>query len=295
MTRRIIEIIAFCSVLLVAALAAHAWLASRDDQHRLAATLAAQKQLIDIADTNERARQVSLADALAQIEKLKRTTQTPDQIVAALQKYLTLPQPITLSSESNAASSSEQGIATSVNIAPITAGLSRPESMGVPPVLSTAEAPGLSEPQQQAAPTRGGPTAPPSVEGQGVGPDTNGRAQRTTKLPQSDAKASTPPQQPSSATTPAVPCDLAGDCAAQIPASDLKPLFDYVQDCRACQAQLDAAKQNSADDTAKIAALTRERDAAITAAKGGTFFRRLKRNAVWFAVGAAAGYASAKH
>ncbi|MFZ0583103.1 MAG: hypothetical protein WAN72_18555 [Candidatus Acidiferrales bacterium] len=77
--------------------------------------------------------------------------------------------------------------------------------------------------------------------------------------------------------------------AAQIPASDLKPLYDYVQDCRSCQAQLATAKLNAADDAAKLAAITRERDAAITTAKGGTFWRRLRRNALWFAVGAGAG------
>lgn len=77
--------------------------------------------------------------------------------------------------------------------------------------------------------------------------------------------------------------------SALIPASDLKPLYDYVQDCRACQAQLATAKQNSADDAAKLAAMTRERAAA---AKGGTFWRRFRRNIEWSAIGAAAGAAT---
>jgi hypothetical protein len=67
------------------------------------------------------------------------------------------------------------------------------------------------------------------------------------------------------------------------------PLYDYVQDRRACQLQLTAAKQNATDDAAKIRALTRERDAAVTAAKGGSFWLRLKRNAHWLAIGAAVG------
>jgi len=67
------------------------------------------------------------------------------------------------------------------------------------------------------------------------------------------------------------------------------PLYDYVQHCRACQLQLTAAKQNATDDAAKIRALTRERDAAVTAAKGGSFWLRLKRNAHWLAIGAAVG------
>jgi hypothetical protein len=81
---------------------------------------------------------------------------------------------------------------------------------------------------------------------------------------------------------------------AQLPASDLKPLYDYVQDCRTCQVQLAASNLNSAGDATKIAALTRERHAAVTAAKGGSFWRRPRRNALWFVVGAASGYAAAK-
>jgi hypothetical protein len=38
---------------------------------------------------------------------------------------------------------------------------------------------------------------------------------------------------------------------AQVPAADLNPLYNFVQDCRACQLQLAAAKQNAADDTLK--------------------------------------------
>jgi hypothetical protein len=41
--------------------------------------------------------------------------------------------------------------------------------------------------------------------------------------------------------------------------------------------QLTAAKQNATDD------------AAVTAAKGGSFWLRLKRNAHWLAIGAAIG------
>jgi hypothetical protein len=79
---------------------------------------------------------------------------------------------------------------------------------------------------------------------------------------------------------------------AEIPAADLKPLYDYVQDCRECQARLAAATQNRTDDATKLQAMTLERDAAVTAAKGGTFWRRLRRNIAWFAAGAAAGAAA---
>jgi hypothetical protein len=101
--------------------------------------------------------------------------------------------------------------------------------------------------------------------------------------------ASSAPQ-PGGAGAPASDTpDLPTAPAAQIPAADLKPLYDYVQDCRECDAKLAAAAQDKLDDAAKIAALERERDAAIAASKGGSFWRRFRRNALWFAAGYAAG------
>jgi hypothetical protein len=79
---------------------------------------------------------------------------------------------------------------------------------------------------------------------------------------------------------------------AQIPQQDLKPLFDFVQDCRACKAQLDAAHGDLVDERAKIQALTRERDAALRVARGGGFWTRAKHAAKWFAIGAAVGAAA---
>ena len=93
-----------------------------------------------------------------------------------------------------------------------------------------------------------------------------------------------------SANFPAsAPSTSASSQDAIIPAADLKPLFDYIQDCRACQAQLTAAQSNLRDEQTRSASLTRERDAAITAAKGGSFWRRIARNARWLGIGAAAG------
>ncbi|HKV06300.1 MAG TPA: hypothetical protein VJO53_14480 [Candidatus Acidoferrales bacterium] len=224
MTRRTLELAATCVALLIAALAVHSWLASRDEQQRLAATLAAQKQLLDAADAREAARQSALTATLAQIDKLKRAAQTPEEILRDLPKYLPLPQPIAL------VPAGHPGAA--------------PAEQGTAPLAAASSSDGTS---------RSGATVP----------------------------AETP------SDLPAVP-------VAQIPASDLKPLYDYVQDCRACQAQLAAARQDKFDDAARIAALMRERDAAITAAKGGTFWRRLRRNTLWFVVGAGIGAAAAR-
>jgi hypothetical protein len=225
MTRRTIELFCFLAALVLAALSFHAWLASHDEQQRLQSTLTAQKEILDAADSREKDRNAALSTTLAQIAKLKTSTQSPQEILRALQQELSLPQPITLAT-------------TPANL-PL-------------PLTSTSK---------------------PSAQ-QGTRASQNSPLLAVTAL--SDQK------------------DLPNAPIAQIPAADLKPLFDFVQDCRACQAQLAAAKQNSADDAAKIAALTRDRDAAITASKGGTFLRRLRRNAMWLALGAAAGYAAAK-
>ena len=78
---------------------------------------------------------------------------------------------------------------------------------------------------------------------------------------------------------------------AQMPLGDLKPLYDFVQDCRSCQAQLVASQADLRDERTKSAALATERDAAVKAAKGGGFWSRLKRHAKWLAIGAGIGVA----
>jgi hypothetical protein len=79
---------------------------------------------------------------------------------------------------------------------------------------------------------------------------------------------------------------------AQLPTADLKPLYDFVQDCRACQSQLSSAQADLVDERAKSAAIATERDAALRAAKGGNFWTRIKRNAKWFVLGAGFGAAA---
>jgi hypothetical protein len=81
---------------------------------------------------------------------------------------------------------------------------------------------------------------------------------------------------------------------ADFPAADLKPLYDFALDCKACQAQLAAAHGDLRDEQAKEKALSRERDDALRAAKGGSVLRRVARAAKWFAIGAAAGAIAAK-
>jgi len=81
---------------------------------------------------------------------------------------------------------------------------------------------------------------------------------------------------------------------ALLPAADLKPLYDFALDCKACQAKLAAAQSDLNDEKTKTAALSKQRDAAIRTAKGGSALRRIARAAKWFALGAAAGAIAAK-
>jgi hypothetical protein len=80
----------------------------------------------------------------------------------------------------------------------------------------------------------------------------------------------------------------------QLPAEDLKPLYDFAVDCQECQAQLAAGQANLKDEQTKTQALSRERDAALQAARGGSVLRRVVRAAKWFVIGAAAGAVAAK-
>lgn len=247
MTRRTLEIAAFLAALLVAALAVHAWLASRADQQQLQSTLATQKQLLDAATARETTRNDSLKKALAKIARLKRDVKSPRQILRELPKYLPLPQPITFAPP----------------LAPVP-----------PPVLPSASAAVAADKLEKGtARTAAGSSAAGS---------------RTPKVASSHSS-------PCPKANPhADGRNLPVKPAARIPTADLKPLYNYVQDCRSCQLRLAAAERDRADDQAKIAALTRERNAAMTAAKGGGFWLRLRRNALWFVVGAAAGYVAAK-
>ena len=103
------------------------------------------------------------------------------------------------------------------------------------------------------------------------------------------AQATTLPAASGAPGTPAKSGEVAPP-DVRVPAADLKPLFDYVQDCRACQAKLAAAQKDAQDQQTKTDALTKERDAAVKAAKGGSVWTRTVRAAKWVAIGFAVGY-----
>ncbi len=295
--RHKIEIAASCAALLLAALIFHAWLAAHDDQLRLASTLATQKQALDAADARERDRNATLKDALAQIDTLKRSAQneTPAQLARALQDALQLPQPITispapLSSDAHAPDSRTAGLRP----APLPASTtqqqdpknSQPETQHHKSLLDLLlHRASTTKASTNSASVEPGQTPPSSPNTQNENDAPQQTQQGTAaRLPAPNSSAANPAPSASAASAATAP-----QSAAEIPAADLAPLYNYVQDCRACQLQLTAAKQNASDDAAKIRALTLERDAAVTATKGGPFWLRLKRNAHWLAIGAAVG------
>ena len=214
--RNTLEISGILLAVLLAAMAFHAWLTEHDDRLRLQATISTQKQALGAADVREHDRAATLQDTLAQIDALKRQTQTPAQVLRDLPKFLSLPQPITLNSPQSATPAIQQGtVQAKITPCVVKKGCPSPtHSAAASPTDATPapESPALTEPTDQ----QNLPDAP----------------------------------------------------SAQIPA---------------------AAKQNAIDNATKLTALTRERDAAVATAKGGTFWQRLHRNALWFVVGAGAG------
>jgi len=112
----------------------------------------------------------------------------------------------------------------------------------------------------------------------------------------------TPLTQPTQVASPGLPAIQGGSKQpvetpapkVQLPAEDLKPLYDFAVNCQECQAQLIAAQANLKDEQTKTQELSRERDAALQAARGGSVLRRVVRAAKWFVIGAAAGAVAAK-
>jgi hypothetical protein len=190
------------------------WQADRRDRAQLATQLAAAQQTITQATVSQHDRDTLLNQTLAQIAAQKQAVATPAQILKDLPNAISLPQPITLRTD------------------------------------TSPSTPAANQTTNPADRSPGRPANPTPKSGQ--------------------------------------PTD------AILPASDLKPLYDFALDCKACQARLSATQSDLTDEKTKTAALTKERDAAVRATKGGSALRRIARAAKWFAIGAAAGAIAAK-
>lgn len=88
---------------------------------------------------------------------------------------------------------------------------------------------------------------------------------------------------------------------AQVPDIDFPQVKQYAQQCEECKLNLAKVSSDAADRQAQAAlaqkqidSLKIERDSAITAAKGGTWMQRIKRNAKWLLIGAVAGAIAVK-
>jgi hypothetical protein len=108
------------------------------------------------------------------------------------------------------------------------------------------------------------------------------------------APASAPTAKPASGNGSSTSNAKPAPAQAILPAEDLKPLYDFTIDCKACQAKLSTAQSDLADEQKKTVALTKERDDALRIAKGGSSWRRIGRAAKWLLIGAVAGALAAK-
>lgn len=110
-----------------------------------------------------------------------------------------------------------------------------------------------------------------------------------------------PLPQPITITTPApTAANPNPQPVAAVPSADLKAIFDQLVDCKGyqdqattCGKQLSLAQQQQDDLKQELTATQKERDEWKTAARGGSFWTRLKKNAKWFAIGAGTGAAIA--
>ena len=92
-----------------------------------------------------------------------------------------------------------------------------------------------------------------------------------------------------------------GEMTATIPKESIPQATAAIEECKECETKLAASVQNLADREAQmklaqqqIDSLKTQRDSALTAAKGGGFWKRLKSNVKWLVIGAAGGAIAAK-
>jgi hypothetical protein len=258
----------FAIALIASALLVHSWLDARRAAAQLAATIAAQQKIISDADARQSARDAALTQTLAQIDALKRRVQTPQQASDALTQSL----PNFISS-----STTNSSLPAPLQFIPLT-------SPPAPTNNSTNASP-LSPNSENSLTT----TVPTSPSAGNLGPLSSLKSQISNLQSGHPISSSTVPIASQQGTTVApIPGSIC------IPPADLKPLFDSIENCEACAAQLTAAQSDLTDERAKFAAATAQRDAALRAVHG-TFWTRTARAAKWIAIGAAAGAVLARY
>ena len=273
--RTIVEIVVAIAIVVIGALAFRSWIAARDAATQLAATVATQKQILQQATTREQQRDAVLAQTLKAIQRAKAAVRTPAQAAAQILKALPpLPAPILL------------------DVPAATRGVAAPTGASS---SSQAASPATSAPPRQKTDSPSGTITPDSAqEKPAEAPSSNLAAARRRRS--RSAEATSDPHSGQDAREEAAPVpaalsspETAPPATATIPQSDLQPIYDYIEDCRACSAKLAAAQADLSDERTKEAVLVKERNAATRAAHGGSFWTRFKASAKYLLIGSAAG------
>jgi hypothetical protein len=190
----------------------------RADSAQLQATLVTQQQVISAAQQHEQAREEQLTFTLAQIAVLKQRTRTPEDVLREVTSYLPLPEPL----------------------------------RALPAVTSSSSAPGRHRARQARSLAWRSLVSGQRPNGLGTGGPESSGAATGAEGNLGVANAGSAPAGTSNLEPPGISQLLANGTATTggvlLPSDDLKPLFDYVQDCRACQVRLTAAQQDLADE-----------------------------------------------
>lgn len=252
-----LDLILFGAALIVVGLLAGAWRSARLDSQKLAASLAAQNSIIQQASDREQQRDKQLNAALAAIAAQKRAVRTPQQAAEQLASVLPpLPLPVLVSVPVLSPNPAESANA------------------------STTVDSSLSVNSKSSANSNSSANSKFSTDSESESRIETDSVNSASSAPDTHKRSITPAFPQTSLTTITVPPD------------DLLPLYDALQDCRSSTLQSEYLQKDLADEKSRSAALTRERDAAIAVAHGGTFQTRLKRAAKWFAIGAVAATAT---
>jgi len=273
-------------ILAAVAFAEITWEESRSDRARLEVAIASQQQIIDASETRERSRDAALKITLAQIAATKKATNTPTQILSALQRSIDLPQPITLQANT------ENTLAKGITKSKTPAAFPGSPATRVPIANSNSNAKVRVQPQSSSTPDRVNDSAEAEAS---LSQFSNSSVSNLkdeirdffTRKSQSPANSALFTGDYLSPDRNVVTSHSNSTETASIPTVDLKPLIDNIGNCYVSEAQLATAQADLADEKKRSAALTKERDAAMTSADGGNLWHRLKQNSKWLAVGAA--------
>jgi hypothetical protein len=260
------------------------WEESRSDRARLEVAIAAQQQIIDASEKSQRSRDAAQKITLAQIAATKKAAESPTQILSALQQSLDLPQPITL--EANIEDKLGKGIANSKT----SARFPRGPAARIPGADPNRDVKDLEQPESSSPPAivSDSAQAKPSASEFSNSSISNLKYEiRDLFTRKSQSTAPPPGRDYLSSPGNLVSLHSNSTETASIPVMDLKPLFDNIENCYSSETQLATAQADLADEKNRSASLTKERDAAMSSAKGGNLWHRLKQNSKWLAVGVA--------